>query len=467
MQHKKEWFVFSLALCSFLGILFLGSQPHAVDASPANASENEEKYVYAPMIFKPIPTATPTLPPTPTAAPTATPTVSPTATPVWAEFRGMWVTRFDWTSGTAPADPAKIDEIVGNAAYAGINAIFFQVRANGDAYYAPGLEPWAKRVSGVYGQAPSPAWDPLAYFISKAHAQGIQLHAYLNIYPVWDDCDEAPNANVWPRPLYWGLRDAHGVTAGKLHGLQWTQSGDVHCSGYVRAAPSSAYFDDHLLAVVSDLVTRYDIDGIHLDHIRYGGNTTSCDPVSQAASGVSCFSAAPSGYASYQDWQRAQVNGTVSKLYHHAVNLDPSVMVSAAVWPVYVDYWGWGASEGYHDYFQDSKSWILDDYIDMISPMIYPGSVNCPDDSFFNQSRWTTLAHNFNQSSGGRFVTPGIGTAYCSFSEISARISAARNAGTAGHALFSYSGLKSRGYFDDLRNGPYSVPARVPEISWR
>ena len=222
-----------------------------------------------------------------------------------------------------------------------------------------------------------------------------------------------------------------------------------------------------MLNVVSDLVNRYEIDGIHLDHIRYGGNTTSCDPVSEASAGVPCFTTPPAGHASYQDWQRAQVNGTVFKIYERITTLDPSVMVSAAVWPVYVDYWGWGASEGYHDYYQDSKSWILDGYMDTLTPMIYPSTFNCPDDSFFSLSRWSTLAQNFNGDDGNRFVVPGIGTGYCNFAEISNRIQAARNAGTAGHALFSYSGLKSNGYFDDLRNGPYSQPARVPEITWR
>ena len=86
------------------------------------------------------------------------------------EFRGIWVTRFDWTSYGQPADPAKIDEIVQNVADAGFNAIFFQVRGIADAYYTPGLEPWADRVSGVYGQPPDPLWDPLATMIEKAHA---------------------------------------------------------------------------------------------------------------------------------------------------------------------------------------------------------------------------------------------------------------------------------------------------------
>ena len=79
------------------------------------------------------------------------------------ELRGLWVNRYDWTSWGRAADPAKIDEIVENAAYAGFNIIFFQVRGVADAYYASDIEPWAWRVSGGdLGQAPDPYWDPLA-----------------------------------------------------------------------------------------------------------------------------------------------------------------------------------------------------------------------------------------------------------------------------------------------------------------
>ncbi len=101
------------------------------------------------------------------------------------ELRGLWVNRYDWTSWGRAADPAKIDEIVENAAYAGFNAIFFQVRGTADAYYASELEPWAWRVSGGdLGKAPEPFWDPLTYFVDKAHAAGLQVHAHLNVYPL-------------------------------------------------------------------------------------------------------------------------------------------------------------------------------------------------------------------------------------------------------------------------------------------
>jgi uncharacterized lipoprotein YddW (UPF0748 family) len=381
--------------------------------------------------------------------------------PPMVEVRALWVTRFDWTIYGMPASAAKIDEIVNTAADAGFNTIYFQIRGTADAYYAPGLEPWAQRVSGgQLGQAPNPYWDPLSYFIQQAHARGMALHAYLNIYPVWS-CGSTP-ITTSPLHLYDRLINAHGYQNGQPAGLQWSTTGAIHCSGYQRATPASIFVDDHLMAVAQDLVNRYDIDGIHLDHIRYGGSNASCDPVSAARYGSPCF------FGEYRDWQRRQVNGTVGRFYEDIIEPNGrDLWLSAAVWPIYIDYWGWGGQEGYHDYYQDSKAWIGGEYIDSLSPMIYPSTFNCPDNSFWSLSRWQILVNDFQASANGRYIIPGIGSGYCTFDEIANRIAGARAAGTAGHAIFSYSGLKAGGYFDDLANGPYALPAELPQITWR
>ncbi|MGH2535994.1 MAG: glycoside hydrolase family 10 protein [Candidatus Promineifilaceae bacterium] len=410
--------------------------------------------------------------------PQPTPTPSPTPPPnQMVEFRGLWLTRFDWTSLDGepekvdpdeilpPADPAKIDEVVNNAAAAGFNAIFFQVRGEADAFYQPGPEPWAKRVSGVaLGQAPNPWWDPLAYIIERAHQAGLEVHAYMNVYPVWADCGTPP-PQVSPQHLYHGLLDVYGATNGKPNGLQWNTADEVSCSGYLRATPASVYLDEHVIGVGNYLADTYAIDGIHLDHIRYAWSDTSCDPVSESAAGVPCFNTPP-GYASYADFQRAQVNGTVSKFYDQVILTHPGLMLSAAVWPIYINYWGWtyGAglpSEGYHTMYQDSKGWLSGGYIDGISPMIYGNDL-----SFWNFERWSTLVADYQADSHGRFVLPGIHAYYTDFNQIVARINAGRSHGTAGHAIFSYGGLYANGYFDDLAAGPYAVPAVVPDIPW-
>lgn len=451
----------TIFLLSAFFVLTLGLQ------TGKNAAAGEDTFVYLPLITAP-------------AAPPAEP---------MTEFRGVWVTRFDWTEPGTPAHPAKIDEMVETIADAGFNVIFFQVRGIADAYYQSSLEPWSDRVSGVYGQPPNPLWDPLAYMVGKAHAAGIQVHAYMNVYPVWNGgsfCNNPPNASVTPTPLYHLLLNEHLSTDDKPNGLVWHKSYELFCGGYLYGTPASPFLADHLVAVGQDLVTRYGIDGLHLDHVRYGGENTSCDPVSEdrysehVEFATECFSDA--GYA---QWQRDQVNGTVRRFYEEVVPLKPGLWLSAAVWPVHELDPAWGfpgaPQQGNLTYYQDSKAWLAGEYIDSISPMIYPGSKynDCDEagnyledpaltsSDYWIRSRWQTLVEDFQAGSNGRYVIPGIGTGYCSFAEIEARIELARAAGTAGHALFSYGDLHKNGYFDDLAAGPYAETAVVPGIVWR
>jgi uncharacterized lipoprotein YddW (UPF0748 family) len=380
------------------------------------------------------------------------------------EMRALWVTRFDWTvwNGNTAATQARIDKIVADAAGAGFNVLYFQMRAAADAYYPSDLEPWARRASGAHGQPPNPYWDPLAYLIEKANAAGLQVHAYLNVYPVAINLDLPPET-VTPTPMYYQLRP---------DGLQWIGETAVLSDGYWWATPASDFYDDHVIAVALDIADRYAIDGLHLDRIRYIGAAASCDPVSAAQSGVACFTSAPVGYASYGDWQRAWVDNIVRRFYEEVIAAHPDLWLSAAVWPVHTKKpeWGWTEpyQQGYYNYFQDSKGWLAAGTMDSISPMIYPSSVNCPDDNiYWTQARWQMLVADFQMESNGRYIIPGIGTAYCDFAEIEARIEMAREIGAAGHALFSYSALESNQYFDDLAAGPYAETAVVPPLPWR
>ncbi|MDX1417259.1 MAG: family 10 glycosylhydrolase [Candidatus Promineifilaceae bacterium] len=377
------------------------------------------------------------------------------------EVRGIWVTRFDWTN-FASADPIQLDQAVDDIVGAGFNVIFFQVRGVADAYYTPGLEPWARRLTGTLGK--DPGYDPLERLIEQAHARGVQVHAYLNAYPVWTGC-EAPPDDTTPRHLYYLLLEEHGETDGKLNGLQWNSDDQVLCGVYQRIAPASIFADTHLLAVVEDLVLRYEIDGIHLDHIRYDGPDSSCDPISENRYGEECFST-----GAYKDWQRQQVDGTVRKIYERVTSLKPDIWLTTAVWPIYRDQWNWGVNTGYESYYQDSRAWMANHHIDGITPMIYSGSPDCSKPYFWTQDRWHTLVMDYQDHRFGRFIIPGIGTTYCEendFKEIEARIQIARSLGTAGHAIFSYKSLAEKGFFDDLAAGPYQSPAIVPEITWR
>ena len=380
------------------------------------------------------------------------------------ERRAVWVTRYDWIGlGEAPA-PEKIDELVDKIAQAGFNTIFFQVRAAGDAYYTPGLEPWAALLTGAAWETlgQDPGWDPLARMLDKAHAVGVEVHAFINIYSIWlPPGDEsygqlAPPSTTPPHPFdrwTYGPQDTeHPGQAGLGTAWRQHQAGeqpmDLEWGKYLWASPGVDEVQEHTLAVVNDLVSRYAVDGVHFDRIRYANSNYSYDPPSNSAAGADRT-------PERDQWQRDRVTDFVQRVQTQIAAIRPGVWTSAAVWPYYRDQWGWGLSEGYRDYFQDSKGWLVSGAIDAIVPMLYSGV----SDEF---DRWQILMNDFMVEPGAGHVYPGIGADYETFTAIAQRIEAARQAGAPGHAIFSYSVLEQRGYWADLANGPYAQPVSLP-----
>jgi len=418
----------------------------------------------------PTATTTPTSTPTPTGTSSFTPTVTPTPTetplyylylplimksyPTPPEARALWVTRWDYS------DSEDVQEIVDRAAYANFNIIFFQVRGVADAYYHSNYEPWAARLTGYPGPlGQDPGWDPLATAVELAHAAGLELHAWVNIYPVWvtSSKGDAPPQDVTPQHLFWKLSHAYGWTDWR----QWDEEGPMLLTDtrpYLWASPAVTLTVDHITSVCQDIVTNYEVDGLHLDNIRYDGPEFSHDPISETR-----FAEAQilDPDLTWEDWQRTQVTDLVSQIYEQVVLTHQDVTLTAAVWPIYRDYWDWITNDGYDGYYQDSQGWMGEEVIDGIAPMLYTITVkDYPD-------RFDVLVRDFVSNANERHVWPGITADYASFDEIWSRIEMARRAGAAGQAIFSYSYINQRGYWDEFRNGPYAIPADVPPVPWK
>lgn len=377
------------------------------------------------------------------------------------ERRAVWVTRYDWTQAGKAPPPEAVDELAQNIAAAGFNTIFFQVRGQGDSYYTPGLEPWAARLTGSLWetQGQNPGWDPLARLLNKAHVAGIEVHAYVNAYTFWVSPPNSSYGQLWPprtspphpfdRLTYGpGYADHPGEYALGNAWRQYDQSGTPMPLAWGQplwASPGVDQVQNHLVAVVADLVKRYPVDGVHLDLIRYANRPYSFDPASNAAAGAEKT-------AQRDQWQRDRVTDAVRRIKEATQAARPNAVVSAAVWPYYKNKWGWKVSTGYDDYYQDSKGWLAAGYADAIAPMMY-GSVA---DEF---DKWQILLDDFLADSHGRAVLPGINADYDDFNAIVQRIEAARKAGAPGHAIFSYGALERRGYLEKLAAGPYAVPA--------
>jgi len=166
----------------------------------------------------------------------------------------LWVTRFDYDT------PEDVRRIIANVGRAGFTDVFFQIRGNGTAYYNSRLEPWAFELSdhNLARLGEDPGWDPLQLAIDSAKPYGLRLHAYMNVLPGWKGTQAPPEqaGQLWTAHPDWFMVDSLGNTMLPTSG--W----------YAFVNPVLPEVRQHLRGIVKELC-RYDIDGVHLDYIRY------------------------------------------------------------------------------------------------------------------------------------------------------------------------------------------------------
>jgi uncharacterized lipoprotein YddW (UPF0748 family) len=347
------------------------------------------------------------------------------------ELRGIWVTR--WTYSSEEDITALIQDI----ANAGFNTVYFQIRGNFDAYYDSSIEPWAKGLTGELGK--DPGWDPLQTAVTVGHEQNLEIHAYINVFPFWSG--STPPSSSTPTHAYlehpdWVVADEDGKTM-ELR------------SGYVFASPGNPDVRARVAAVAADIESKYAVDGIHLDYIRYPGDEYSHDPVSEAA-----FAA--SGATDWGNWQREQVKATVG-----GVSEAVSVPVSAAVWGIYENSFGWSSvSQGNISYYQDSWAFLTEGLLDANVPMIY-WSVK---EERGERLDFQTLVAEHVAHSGDRHVYAGI-NAELGLDGVVECIEAARREQADGVVLFDYS--LGEDWLAELRTSVFAEDRAPPKMPWR
>src|SRR5215218_599068 len=217
-----------------------------------------------------------------------------------AEGRALWVNRWDYGSAET------IRQVMDIASRAHFNIVYFQVRGPSDARYRSQLDPCSALLCGRLGGVPT--WDPLEVAVREAHARGLQLHAWINALSGWEsvraaDCDRLvrsvagqPNHILIDHPE-WAMHTRLRLPMGCPNGP------DVE---YVYLSPGVPEVRTHLARVAADVVRRYQVDGVHLDRIRYPGDDYGYDRASLAEFGRSP-SADPTGWSQYR-------RGLVSKM---------------------------------------------------------------------------------------------------------------------------------------------------------
>lgn len=174
------------------------------------------------------------------------------------EMRGVWISYLDWEkwSSQEATFKAEVDKALNRCMNLGMNAVFVHVRPDADAMYPSAYFPWSKFVTGTQGN--SPGYDPLAYFVEAAHSRGLEFHAWVNPYRVtgylnrWDDVADTNPAKMW-------LNDSDSSND------RWVLR---HNNEYY-FNPAIPQVRDLIINGVKEIVSNYNVDGIHFDDYFY------------------------------------------------------------------------------------------------------------------------------------------------------------------------------------------------------
>lgn len=267
------------------------------------------------------------------------------------ELRGVWIAsvaniNFPSRTGLAPEQlRAELDAIVSLVASVGLNAIFFQVRPESDALYESTLEPWSRFLTGTQGG--DPGMDPLRYLLDEAHRYGIEVHAWLNPYRAKSSRSSsavAPHISV--------VAPEHAHAYGNL---LWMD-------------PAADVVRERTLAVVTDIVERYDVDGLHFDDYFYPypdgtqfpDDTTYADYVMGG------------GALGRDDWRRDNVHRLVEGVAD-VMRRHPDVRFGISPFGIYRP----GMPEGitgldqYAEIYADPVRWMDEGWVDYLAPQLY------------------------------------------------------------------------------------------------
>lgn len=336
-----------------------------------------------------------------------------------APIRALWITRWDYLT----ADDVR--KAIENASWLGATDVMWQVRGQADAFYKSELEPWGHELlkdlpgaSMAEKQAAGPGFDPLALAVSEAHARGMKIHAWINIMPLWKDTTP-PEATNHPYNTHpeWRLYDKDGNA----------QPLNPH---YVIVNPTHPGAQEHIVAVARDIMTRYDVDGLHMDYVRfvsdtmkdkgaYPGDAETLKRFTEAT-GVT-DPTTEEGKAAFRGWIRDEITHLVRRIRAEAVTPKPGAVLTAAVWR--------RPELGRDDFMQDAARWLNEGAIDLAFPMIYTD-----DDERFRSDLEAWLA-----AAPPRLIVPGIGN-YRQKPGQTAR-QAQMHTDTGGYAVFAYASL--------------------------
>ncbi|MBR1416163.1 MAG: family 10 glycosylhydrolase [Prevotella sp.] len=269
------------------------------------------------------------------------------------EFRGAWIQcvngQFQGLSTETMQQTLsyQLDELQKD----GVNAIIFQVRPECDALYASNLEPWSRFLTGQQGKAPSPYWDPLQWMIDQCHARGMELHAWINPYRAKTKGTTSLSVNHVAVKHPERCFDYDGLTI---------------------LNPGIAENRDFICEVARDIVTRYDVDGIHMDDYFYPYPVAGVSIPDEAL-----FRQNNNGIQNIGDWRRHNVNLFIKQFYETVHQAKPWVKVGISPFGIYRNKKNseigsnTNGLQNYDDLYADVLLWVNNGWLDYCVPQLY------------------------------------------------------------------------------------------------
>lgn len=360
------------------------------------------------------------------------------------EVRAVWLTTImglDWPKTMATSASSRerqkeeLCQLLDQLQACRINTVVLQTRIRGSVIYPSKIEPWDIALTGTFDL--SPGYDPLAFAIEETHRRGMELHAWLVTVPAF----KIINAKKMGKR---SLLKTHPELL-KKHGEQYYLDPGL---------PGSA---DYLTAICREIVSKYDVDGIHFDYIRY---PEYAETFSDAAS-----------YKKYgkgkekRAWRRDNITRMVRQAYEAIKDIKPWVRVSCSPVGKYKDLSrysakGWSA---YSTVYQDAQGWLRDGIMDMLLPMMY-----------FQGDHFYPFAADWQENCYDRPVAPGLGIYFLSPKEkdwdlgvIQRELCYIRQMGLGGQAYFRSQFLtdNTKGIYDYLQKAYYPYPALLPPMT--
>ena len=372
------------------------------------------------------------------------------------EFRGVWVAsvdNIDWPSKknlSVAEQKSEFIRLLDMHVNNGMNAVIVQIRPAGDALYPSQYEPWSEFLTGKQGLPPTPFYDPLEFMITETHKRGLEFHAWLNPYRA---VFNLLTSSVSPSHLT------------KIHPEWFLIYGDKKYFN-----PGLPEVRKHTARVVKDLVTRYAIDGLHMDDYFYPYRIAGKEFPDQKD-----FEKYGTGMKK-DDWRRSNCDSVILLIHQIVRSVNPHIKFGISPFGVWrnksQDAMGSDTRAGqtnYDDLFADILLWLQKGWIDYVVPQLYweRGHKLADYDVLLNW--WNDHSYGKHLYIGHGFYRAGSNAAWRNPAEIPKQIEALRIYHTTqGSVYFSSKSFEKNpnGWNDSLQNHYYHYPALVPPMPW-